>query len=52
MSGDDAQARAAELQVDLDVPDRLNRKERAVVEQLAELRGERGLPLNGRLRPR
>jgi molecular chaperone DnaJ len=40
------------LQVDLDVPERLSRRERAVVEQLADLRKERRSPLQGRLRPR
>jgi molecular chaperone DnaJ len=40
------------VQVDLDVPERLSRKEREVVQQLADLRRERGSPLKGRLRPR
>jgi molecular chaperone DnaJ len=41
------------IQVDLQVPGRLGRKERAVVEELAELRDERPGrdPLPGRLRP-
>ena len=41
------------IRVDLEVPERLGRKERAVVEQLADLRDERPGrdPLPGRLRP-
>jgi molecular chaperone DnaJ len=39
------------LQVDLDVPPRLARKERELLESLAELRDERSRPLKGRLRP-
>jgi molecular chaperone DnaJ len=38
------------LQVDLDVPAKLDRDERRLVEDLAERRGERGT-LRGRLRP-
>ena len=42
------------VQVDLDVPSRLSRREREAVARLAEVRGERpgGEPLPGRLRPR
>jgi len=39
------------LRVDLDVPSKLGREERRLLEELAEHRGERG-PLRGRLRPR
>ncbi|MGH2673871.1 MAG: molecular chaperone DnaJ [Actinomycetota bacterium] len=39
------------LQVDLEVPHKLGREERRLVEELAERRGEGG-PLRGRLRPR
>jgi molecular chaperone DnaJ len=39
------------LQVDLDVPARLGRKERELLESLADLRGERSGPHKGRLRP-
>ena len=39
------------LRVDLDVPLRLARKERELLESLADLRDERSRPLRGRLRP-
>jgi molecular chaperone DnaJ len=39
------------LQVDLDVPPRLTRKERELLESLADLRDERSRPLKGQLRP-
>jgi molecular chaperone DnaJ len=39
------------LRVDLDVPPRLARKERELLESLADLRDERSRPLKGRLRP-
>jgi molecular chaperone DnaJ len=39
------------LQVDLDIPERLGRKERDLLRSLAEMRGEAGAPLRGRLRP-
>lgn len=39
------------IQVDLQVPGRLPRKERELVENLANLRGERPGPLKGRLHP-
>ncbi|HEV3475435.1 MAG TPA: molecular chaperone DnaJ [Actinomycetota bacterium] len=39
------------VQVDLAVPEKLSRKERALVEELAELWGDRGAPVKGRLRP-
>jgi molecular chaperone DnaJ len=40
------------LQVDLEVPSRPSKKERQLLESLADLRGEREAPLPGRLRPR
>jgi molecular chaperone DnaJ len=40
------------VQVDLEVPSRLPKQERALMESLAELRGERQGPLRGRLRLR
>jgi molecular chaperone DnaJ len=40
------------IEVDLDVPAKLPKRERQLLESLAELRGERGAPLRGRLRPR
>lgn len=39
------------LQVDVEVPERLGRRERQLLESLADLRGERASPLRGRLRP-
>jgi molecular chaperone DnaJ len=39
------------LQVDVDIPDRLGRKERDLLRSLAEMRGEASAPLRGRLRP-
>jgi molecular chaperone DnaJ len=39
------------LQVDLEVPAKLPKKERELMESLADLRGERSAPLKGRLRP-
>jgi molecular chaperone DnaJ len=39
------------VQVDLKVPSRLPKRERELLESLADLRGERGGPLRGRLRP-
>jgi molecular chaperone DnaJ len=38
-------------QVDLEVPPKLSRKERGLVEELADLRRERSGPVQGRLRP-
>jgi molecular chaperone DnaJ len=39
------------VQVDLEVPARLSRDERKLLESLADARGERDAPLHGRLRP-
>jgi molecular chaperone DnaJ len=39
------------LRVDLDVPPRLARRERELLESLADIRDERSRPLKGRLRP-
>jgi molecular chaperone DnaJ len=40
------------IQVDLDVPGKVSKRERQLLEGLAELRGEGAGPLRGRLRPR
>jgi molecular chaperone DnaJ len=39
------------LHVDVDIPNRLGRKERDLLRSLAEMRGEASTPLRGRLRP-
>ena len=39
------------VRVDVQVPDRLGRRERPLIEEFAERRGERERPLQGRLRP-
>jgi molecular chaperone DnaJ len=39
------------VQIDLDVPAKISKDERKLLESLADTRGERGAPLRGRLRP-
>ena len=39
------------VRVDVEIPDRLSRKEKQLIEEFAERRGERARPLQGRLSP-
>jgi molecular chaperone DnaJ len=39
------------VKINVQVPERLGRRERPLIEEFAERRGERGQPIQGRLKP-